>query len=65
MKTKEQLLLENCQLNTKIAMQIIDIQVLKNEIDDLKQENEVLTKKVTFWELQFPIPLIKKTKETK
>ena len=36
--------IENAQLNTEIAIHIIKIQTLKNEIEDLKIENKKLKK---------------------
>ena len=42
MNKEQKLILKNCQLNTEIAMKIIDIEQLKLENDILKRENIIL-----------------------
>lgn len=42
-RSKLELIAENCKLNTEIAIQVLKIQTLKNEIEQLKTKNEKLT----------------------
>ena len=44
MKTELELIAENSKLHIEIAMKIIEIQTLKNEVDQLKKKNEDLKK---------------------
>ena len=46
MRTRAELIAENCKLNTEIAINILKLQTLSNEIDDLKRENIVLKLKL-------------------
>ena len=48
-KSRFELIADNSKLQLEIAIKILKIQSLKNEVDDLKKENEKLTSKGEKW----------------
>ena len=46
MRTRAELIAENLELNNEMIAKIIKLQILSNEIDDLKRENIILKLKL-------------------
>jgi len=46
MRTRAELIAENLELNNEMIAKIIKLQILSNEIDDLKRENITLKLKL-------------------